>query len=254
MYKVLLLEDEPNDVELVRWRLAGFASVENVDGREQFWNALRERHFDVILIDWWLPGFGGEEALKRVKQEAPDIPVIVISGSMEEKQALEVINAGAMSFIPKEYASLLIPTIERAMNERKSQAEFLRLQRQESVGRLATGITHDLNNLLGHVTLASGVVQRTCSEEHRKMLQKADQTMVRAVALVQHILTFARGEEVNIQGKLDIGAVVEEIVSFIRETSLRTVALNVQSSPVPLVRGNRTQVQQVLQNLLVNAR
>jgi len=256
MYKVLLLEDDRVDAELIVDVLRATCTVTTTSQRDRFVQELGRAGdpWDVILVDWLLPTFGGREALNMVLSRCPGVPTIVVSGSMNNRQAAAAIAQGATDFIPKEFMPLLPTVVERAVKERRATAELLRMQRIESIGTLATGITHDMNNLLGHVALAIGWVQQTCSEEHRKVLRKADSTIVRATALAQHILTFARGEDVR-QETLDMGALVDGVVSFLRETSPANVTITVRTAlSLPPIRGNQTQVQQVLQNLLVNAR
>ena len=254
-HEVLLLEDNEVDADLVRARLRAFANVTLVRSRESFLEAISSCAWDAVLVDWSLPGFSGEDALNFALGKHPDTPVIVISGAMDDQQAIAALNIGASDFLSKEFLSLLVPMLERALHERKFRQQILRMQRMENIGSLATGITHDLNNLLSHMALASGIVQRTCSEAHRNILQKTDASIERATALVQHLVTFARGEDLNLQSTLDMGQLLHDVVVFLQETSAKNIELITQiSGPLPAIKGNRTQVQQVIQNLLVNAR
>jgi PAS domain S-box-containing protein len=139
--------------------------------------------------------------------------------------------------------------------QRRLEQQFLRAQRLESIGTLAGGIAHDLNNILSPVLMATQMLQLKFSdEESQRWLQVMQNNVERGAAMVKQILLFARGakgERITLQPK----HLVKEIVKLLQETLPKNIAVkfSIPEEPWPL-RGDATQLHQVLMNLCVNAR
>jgi PAS domain S-box-containing protein len=130
--RVLHLEDSPLDAELVRKKLDGaglLCDVNCVGNKQAFEFALGHQDFDVILSDYSLPGYGGRAALKAALALQPQVPVIVISGSLGEIEAVECLKAGATDYVLKHQLERLIPAIERAVRESEERRERLAVER-----------------------------------------------------------------------------------------------------------------------------
>ena len=92
--RILHLEDNPYDAELVEQRLRSFGLAHEtrcVRTAEAFEEALRTERFDLALCDYNVPGFNGFKALTRIRTTFPDVPIILLSGTLGE----EVASAGA---------------------------------------------------------------------------------------------------------------------------------------------------------------
>ena len=88
--RILHLEDEPNDVELIRATLERDGLICEVDvatGREEFLAALERGNPELVLSDFALPGFDGPSALRIVREKIPEIPFILVSGTLGEEAA-----------------------------------------------------------------------------------------------------------------------------------------------------------------------
>ena len=123
---ILHVEDEPNDRELIAatLRAAGMAcEITCVDSREGFSAALMQRRFDVILADDHLPSFDGPAARRIAADMAPDIPFIVVSGTLGEEVAIERLKAGATDYVLKQRLSRLPGSISRAIAEAHTRME-----------------------------------------------------------------------------------------------------------------------------------
>ena len=93
LIRILHLEDDPNDVELVQAKLeeAGLTCrLTAVQARDEFEKALRQNEYDIILADFRLPMYDGISALRLTQELCPDIPFIFVSGAMGEDAAVEV--------------------------------------------------------------------------------------------------------------------------------------------------------------------
>jgi two-component system NtrC family sensor kinase len=151
----------------------------------------------------------------------------------------------------------------RATNERlcgeiqqreTAEAHLLRAQRLESIGTLASGIAHDLNNMLSPIFLCAELLRLKTPEASQDLIAMIESSAERAARVVKQVLTFARG----IEGErlpLQPRQLVHEIEKIIGETFPRLIHL---TSDVPadlsLIEGDATQIHQVLLNLCVNAR
>ena len=123
---ILHVEDEPNDRELVAAALgaAGMTcEIVCVDTREGFRTALLQRRFDVILADDHLPAFDGRSAQRLAADIDPDVPFIVVSGTLGEEVAIERLKEGATDYVLKQRLSRLPASIARAINEAQTRME-----------------------------------------------------------------------------------------------------------------------------------
>jgi len=146
--------------------------------------------------------------------------------------------------------------INTDMTEARSlQKQFHRAQRLEAIGTLASGIAHDLNNILSPILMATGLLRTDCpSENGQRMLNIIEGSADRGAGIVKQVLTFARGvegERVLIQPK----HLICELSKIMAQTFPRNIEV-VTGYPAELwpVNGDATQLHQVVLNLCVNAR
>jgi len=124
--RVLVVEDRAEDAELtVRELRRAELDCEtlHVDTAHAFRRALADFRPDIVLADYTVPGFGGMAALEILKTEAPDIPLIVVTGSLDEETAAECIKAGAADYVLKTNLIRLEPAISGALAFAQSQAD-----------------------------------------------------------------------------------------------------------------------------------
>ena len=118
--KLLLLEDEPFDAELniATLESAGYHCIwERVETRKEFLAALKTPDYDLILIDYNLPGFDGMEALRLLKEQKFDIPILFVTGNLQPELAIDSLKAGALDFVHKDRLERLAPSVARALKE-----------------------------------------------------------------------------------------------------------------------------------------
>ncbi|MBE9109779.1 response regulator [Nodosilinea sp. LEGE 07298] len=141
--------------------------------------------------------------------------------------------------------------------KKQLEAQFFRAQRLESIGTLASGIAHDLNNILTPVLTTAQLLQMKSSnldERSLHMLKVLETNARRGAEIIKQVLSFARGTDGN-DTVLQVGHLIREIQQIIRETFPKSIELEVDT-PHDLwtITGNPTQIHQVLMNLCVNAR
>jgi len=115
--RILMLEDNQFDVDLIKEELISHKfnfTSELVETEKDFIKAIHDFKPDIILSDYNLPQFTGFEALEIAKKLIPDIPFIIVTGSLSEELAVESIKAGAWDYVIKENLLRLSPVIESA--------------------------------------------------------------------------------------------------------------------------------------------
>lgn len=145
--RILILEDEAWDAALAQ-RLLASAGLNLVavviDTKASFIEQLAAFQPDIILSDYHLPGFSGQEALQIAQDLYPDIPFIIWSGVLGDEAAVELIKQGATDYVLKDRPARLPSVILRALAEAEQRArlagledQLLRAQRLASLGQLA---------------------------------------------------------------------------------------------------------------------
>jgi PAS domain S-box-containing protein len=132
--KVLCLEDDPRDAEIMRELLTneGFdLKVDCTEAEKEFVSFLRGNTYDVILSDFKLPGFDGFTALRYAKEICPQVPFICVSGTIGEEAAVELLKQGAVDYVLKDNLKRLPAAIKRALDEAKEKE--LRRQAEEAL-------------------------------------------------------------------------------------------------------------------------
>ena len=148
--------------------------------------------------------------------------------------------------------------IHMDVTEKKQlEEQFLRAQRLEGLGTLASGIAHDLNNILTPILLVVQLLalqHQNFDEATQKKLKILETSAQRGADLVRQILAFARG----VEGKrfsLQVGHLLQEIRKLIQQTLPKSIAIKVDIPPsLWPISGDATQLHQVFMNLCVNAR
>jgi PAS domain S-box-containing protein len=124
--RVLLIEDDPRDAELacIRLERAGIpVDARLVASAEEVERALYEESFDLILSDFQLPGFSGEEALRIVRRRDAHTPFIFMSGMLGEENAVEMLKQGATDYVLKQRLERLPLVVTRALTEASERTQ-----------------------------------------------------------------------------------------------------------------------------------
>jgi PAS domain S-box-containing protein len=136
--RVLHLEDSPRDAEIIRHKLEveGIAcDIVLANNKQSFEAALAGASFDLIVCDYNLTGYDGVTALKRAQELRADVPVIIISGSLGEEEAVKCLQIGATDYLLKGSLDRLASAVQRAIQEaehrrKRTEAEQDLLERE----------------------------------------------------------------------------------------------------------------------------
>src|SRR6185436_15307027 len=140
-------------------------------------------------------------------------------------------------------------------DKKQLEQQFLRAQRLESIGNLASGIAHDLNNVLAPILMSVRVFRSKLTQpEDQEVLASMEATVRRGADIVRQVLTFARGVD-GAWKPLDLSRLIGDLHRILHDTFPRSVRIETAIAPgLPAINGDATQIYQVLMNLCVNAR
>jgi CheY-like chemotaxis protein len=123
---ILLIEDNPADVYFLRTVLADVdaraSRLMHVDRLGDAIRRLREEQYDVVLLDFFLPDSQGLDTLLRVREHAPELPVVVMTGLGDEAVARRMLEAGAQGYVIKGCldGAALLHTLSEAIAKKKN--------------------------------------------------------------------------------------------------------------------------------------
>jgi two-component system cell cycle sensor histidine kinase/response regulator CckA len=142
--RLLILEDIAADAELMERELRRenlAFDAQRVETKTAFVDAIRQFSPDVILSDYSLPRFNGKEALQVARELAPTVPVIIVTGSINEETAVECMRAGASDYVLKDHIGRIGTAIRLALEKQVAET---RLRQSEEMFRLITNNITDL--------------------------------------------------------------------------------------------------------------
>ncbi|MFN6482836.1 MULTISPECIES: response regulator [unclassified Nostoc] len=239
--------------------------VRDLNNQIIFWNKGAE-----TLYGWQATEAWGKNASELLYDEpSPEIEAALLQaiskgkwqGELTKltKMNKEVLVASRWSLVCDEQGKpKSILTVDTDITEKKHlEAQLFRAQRLESIGTLASGIAHDLNNILTPILAGAQLLPLkfpNADERTRHLLEILEINARRGADLVKQVLSFARG----VEGKritLQLRHIIVELAKILKETFPKSIEI---STNVPqdlwMVSGDSTQLHQVLMNLCVNAR
>ncbi|MEO7413262.1 MAG: response regulator [Opitutaceae bacterium] len=237
--------------------------VSDLGGRVTFWNQGAER------ITGWTAAEVADRTFGEIFSSNCEVQLAAWHDALdvteEWRGELRLISKSGRTFVFEGSSTLIrddrgepvsrLSILSDTTEQKKLQEQFLRAQRLESIGMLAAGIAHDLNNVLAPILMAAPMLrERAADPSDQRLLETLEKSAERGAGLVRQILAFAQGTDGGRQ-LVQLKHLVRDISGIIRETFPKGILLqeDLPKAPWP-VNANPTQVHQVLLNLCVNAR
>jgi len=263
--RVLFIEDADDDATL-QVRLLEQAGYEVDYSRVDSASALTgqlERAWDIVISDYSMPHFKGTDALRLVRERGLDVPFIFVSGTIGEDTAVAALKVGAQDYLMKTHLNRLIPAVQRELREVHERKERQRLelqvhqlQRFEAIGRLAGGVAHDFNNVVGAIMgwadigYGEAAHGSTVQDRFAKIRAQAE----RAAALTRQLLAFAR-RQVLTPCNTNLNELTKEEISLLRNVIGARIEIEMNLAlNLHVIWADPGQMEQVLMNLCLNAR
>jgi signal transduction histidine kinase len=221
------------------------------------------RPWDIAISDFRVGDFGALEALRVIQANGIDLPLIVVSGRIQQADILAALKAGAADHLTRGRLMRLNAAVERELHAAKMRRERTRLEEQfrhaqkmEAVGRLAGGVAHDFNNLLTVITGYSDLLlsSRDLNDPQRAALEEIRRSAERGGQLTHQLLAFSRRQP------LDPRIVrVNDIILQMEKMLRRVIGEDIELVTIPAasrdaVEADASRLEQVIMNLVVNAR
>jgi signal transduction histidine kinase len=270
--RALLVEDNALDATLVVRALNrdGFdVAVDVVQDEAAFTRMLRANPPEIVLADYNLPTWKGMEALKVLRAEKLDIPMILVSGALGDVTAVECIRQGVTDYVLQDGLARLPEVVRRALREKQERS--LRHQIEEDLARkvdelarsnadleqFAYVASHDLQEPLRMVTAYTQLLgeryKGKLDESADKFIGYASEGAQRMQVLIQDLLAFSRvGRQEAASASVDCNSVMKDVLQTLA-TAIQESGAVVTCGDLPAVWADRTQVAQIFQNLIGNA-
>jgi signal transduction histidine kinase len=309
--KVLIADDSRIMRRLLRaclqqWQ---YEVVEAEDGA-QAWALFQQSSFSLVLTDWLMPEMDGLELTKRIRsQDRPGyVYIILLTAKSQKEDLVEAMDAGADDFLAKPFdrdelrvrirEGERIVLLERALAEqnrqlRETQAALVQSEKLASLGQLAAGMAHEINNPVAYITNNLAVLKRdmgglldvfTMYQRGAETLAKSDPELAAEIKrledeadlawvrenlprllesslgglsrvrdIVKNLRDFARLDEAELDG-LDLNAALECTVEVLRhQIEAKLISIETSFQQIPQVVCRPGQIHQLFHNLLLNA-
>jgi PAS domain S-box-containing protein len=236
--------------------------VQDLEGRILYWNTGASR-----IYGWAVPEATGCKIAELLGLSAPRyeavIKVVREKGDWQGELTTRT-KAGQEAIIEARWTlvqdqpgnSRSVLAINTNITEKKKiESQFLRAQRMESLGTLAGGIAHDLNNILTPLFISLQMLkEKSGDSETQELIETLESNVQRGSSLVKHVLAFGRGVKGD-RIAVDPKHIAGEIRHIVEETFPKSVEFDFYSATgLWIVTGDPTQLHQVMLNLCVNAR
>src|SRR5579863_10548023 len=266
---VLLIEDNPGDADLVRLRLVEGKSpvqVNWVSLLSEGLATLAKEEPSVILLDLNLPDCRGAETFRRVLEQAPGVPVVVLSGQDDEALAIKAVNQGVQDYLVK--GDITAKHLERAIRyavERQAllrSLEIARKQQLEFKNQFLSHVSHELRTPLTcihqFVTLLVDGLAGPVAPEQADHLKTILKSVNQLHAMIRDLLEATRAESGKLRVEprcISLSGLIEQAVAMMRPTAqAKQVGLEIgMDTRIPLVFADPDRILEVLINLIDNA-
>jgi signal transduction histidine kinase len=266
--RVLLIEDNPGDADLIRLRLVEAGSPVNVSCVDRLSDglaSLTEQRPSVVLLDLNLPDSQGADTFRKVLEQAPDVPVVILSGQDDEALALKALHQGAQDYLVK--GAMTRGELDRAMRhavERQALLRSLEMSRKQQLefkNQFLSHVSHELRTPLTciyqYVTILLDGLAGEVSAEQKDHLQTILRSVNQLGAMVRDLLEATRAESGKIRLErrcVSIASLIRLAVSMMQATAREKgigLEIGVEES-IPFVHGDPDRILEVLINLIDN--
>ena len=313
--KILIVDDSRSVRNMLATILeaSGYITITAEDGLEALAKSVADSTIDLIVSDVNMPKIDGIQLVKALRKRGMDVPIVMLTGVNSISVAVDALCSGATDYVLKDnnMDEIIVITVKRALEKhqlirknlhleqlieqevrknREKDILLLQKDKQASVGQLAAGVAHEINNPMGYIMSNLGTLSKyaaveqqylqtlegilkTCGsieqqvqiaelssrldlpfilEDLSALISESMEGAEKVRRIVLDLKDFARIDEDGMK-EIDLNACVQSTVSIV-SNEIRSVAdLDLQLGDIPLIVCNPQQVNQVIANLLVNA-
>jgi signal transduction histidine kinase len=275
--RLLLVDDSHFDRMAIEHLLSSTAQefdVTSARDADEALAAMRTTGFDCILMDVHLPKQSGlqlmQQAMRQLGKNCP--PIVLMTASSSRDTGVAALKGGADDFLNKDQLSseLLLDTILGVIQKRNDEHAKERHElesRMRSLGQLAAGIAHELNNPAAYIRVNLDLLDEQLSqavrgetplpnqsdlESHLKLIRECAEGLERMASIVSELQSFTRSGHIGAE-PVSLDDVVDSSARFLRSRLASVRSAEVILSGTPIVMANRRRLVQVVVNLMSNA-
>jgi signal transduction histidine kinase len=266
---VLLIEDNPGDVDLVRLRLMESQPDARIDCVNRLSDALAAMEMTtpaLVLLDLNLPDSRGADTFRKIRERAPDVPVVVLSGQDDEALAVKAVHHGVQDYLIKgEFSSKHLERAMRYAVERQAMVHALDMARKQQIefkNQFLSHVSHELRTPLTciyqYVTLLLDGLVGPLAPEQADHLKTVLKSVNQLHAMIRDLLEATRAESGKLRVEprcIVLAKLIEQAVAMMRPAA-QTKQIGIEvglDQHLPLVYADPDRILEVLINLLDNA-
>lgn len=274
--KILLVDDEADFLSIMSERMKNRGmDVSTATSAKEAIEMAEMESFDAIILDLQMPGMDGLEALKALKAKKPELQVILLTGHATVQKSVEAMKLGAMDLMEKpadlktltekiKNAQAMKMILVEKQTEEKSKEQEIEAGKLTTVGDLASGIAHEINNPIAIMVEEAGWLSDLLNdedlanpqnlEEFRRALQQIKTQGGRCKDITHKLLFFAKKTDSRVR-EIQVNDIISETVNTSEQRATDgNVKIVTQLNPeLPKVAASPSEMHQVLLNLINNA-
>lgn len=281
-HTILVVDDDKDNLELVLSYLEdvnqGYSIISAPNGKIAC-KLAENKHPDLILLDWMMPEMSGLETLKylKSKDKTKDIPVLMVTAQSSSADLKTAMETGAVDYIRKPVDETeLLARVKSAIQlydnykEIRKQNETIAIEKQkvehfvkelekrnDELREFTAVASHDLKEPLRKVIVMGDKLKETLGtkidEQSKDYLDRIRASSKRMNQLIDDLLRYSKVtvEEAPAE-QISLESVVQDVISDL-EVSINEAGAKVNIDKLPMVKADKTQMQQLFQNLISNA-
>jgi signal transduction histidine kinase len=222
----------------------------------------KDKSFNLLIMDLKMPGISGIDLLKEIKKNSLYLEVIIVTGYPTVELAVEAIKIGAFDFISKPFdlekiSSAISSCLQKQKSDIKNQNKLIQAEKMATMGKLASGIAHEIRNPLSIILKGVELLELELSGEGgtaKEYIEKIKCNVERANNIIVELLNFSRTSKFK-QQPLNVRELLDEVVDLTRnQANLNNVTISKDLPEKKIrIKGDYNMLRQAFFNLFINA-
>lgn len=281
---ILVIDDNPVNREVIRTRLElnQYQVVEAADGIDGF-EKMEHTLPDLVILDLMMPRMSGYEFCRKLREKHSlnEVPVIMLTAKTEMGDKIYGLHLGANDYVAKPFnkeeliarVGVLLQIrqmtrelkkwneeLEQRVDERtrelaKTQEQLVQAEKLATIGTLAGGVAHEINNPLTAVLTNAQILKMGAKEDDVESLQLIEEGAKRCQIIVQKLLKYARKSSDMAPQKVDLSQVIKNACHLLEyQLAQDSIRVKMDFRHKANIRGISNELEQVFTNLIVNSR